>query len=148
MLLKCLLNKKILLIPIIVIIGFIIFISNNDDEKKDNVIFHKTLANPEIYENGIFSDEFSLEPGRYSFGFVPNGDSPKLLSISIKGENFDFFEDFKLDGKLHQTAISEYYTWNYDGQKEFSISEYQKVSLKINPNGNTMGSVSVNIIEN
>ena len=48
----------------------------------------------------------------------------------------------------HQTGISEYFTWDYDGQKKIINSETQKVSITINPNGQTLGSVSVDILEN
>jgi hypothetical protein len=61
---------------------------------------------------------------------------------------FDFSEDFELVGTPHQTGISEYFTWDYDGEKKISISEIQEISIKINPNGETMGSVSVDILEN
>ncbi|MBA4459244.1 MAG: hypothetical protein H2A90_05765, partial [Nitrosopumilaceae archaeon] len=60
----------------------------------------------------------------------------------------DFSEDFKLENTLHQTGISEYYTWEYLGQKEITVSENQQVIIIINPNGNVMGSVSVDILEN
>jgi hypothetical protein len=48
----------------------------------------------------------------------------------------------------HQTGISEYFTWDYDGEREISISETQEISIVINPNNETMGSVSVDILEN
>ena len=82
------------------------------------------------------------------FRFVPNGDSPKNLSITLKGENFDFMEDFKLQGELHETGISEYYTWDYQGQKLIQVDSNQKVTILINPNGNVLGSVSVDLIKN
>ncbi|NRA87334.1 MAG: biotin/lipoyl-binding protein [Rhizobiales bacterium] len=68
----------------------------------------------------------------------------------IKGiiENFDFSEDFKLESTSHQTGTSEYFTWEYNGQKIIWVAEMQKVSIIINPNGNIMGSVSVDILEN
>ncbi|MBA4438136.1 MAG: hypothetical protein H2B06_04765, partial [Nitrosopumilaceae archaeon] len=49
---------------------------------------------------------------------------------------------------LHQTGISEYYTWEYLGQKEITVSENQQLIIIINPNGNVMGSVSVDILQN
>ena len=55
---------------------------------------------------------------------------------------------WKLESTSHQTGISEYFTWEYDGQKTIVISEMQEVSIIINPNGNVMGSVSVDILEN
>ena len=91
---------------------------------------------------------FTVDKNKYSFRFVPNGSSPKILSITLKGENFDFSEDFRLRSISHQTGISEYFTWEYDGQKIITISEMQEVSITINPNGDVMGSVSVDILEN
>jgi len=89
-----------------------------------------------------------VNKGDYLFKFVPNGDSPQSLTILLKGENYDFFENFKLKGTLHQTGISEYYTWDYEGQKAISIPVQQMILIEINPNGNELGPVSVDIIEN
>ncbi len=143
------LNKKIVIISVIliIIVGIVSFSSDESDEE-NNVIFHVTLADPKLYVNGVYSDSFSLEQGKYTFRFVPNGSSPKVLSITLNGDTFDFSEDFKLIGTSHQTAISEYFTWNYDGDKEIFISETQEILISIHPNGETMGSVSVDILEN
>ena len=121
---------------------------NQVEKKNENVVFHVTLADPDLYKNGIYSNTFSMNKGDYIFKFVPNGDSPQSLSILLKGKNYDFSETFKLKGTLHQTGISEYYTWDYDGQKVISISGQQEMYIEINPNGNELGSVSVYIIEN
>ena len=121
---------------------------NQVEKKNENVVFHVTLVDPDLYKNGIYSNTFSMNKGDYIFKFVPNGDSPQSLSILLKGKNYDFSETFKLKGTLHQTGISEYYTWDYDGQKVISISGQQEMYIEINPNGNELGSVSVFIIEN
>ena len=141
-------NKKIIIISIAVIIGFFAVMSLDSSEKDDGDIFHVTLADPELYENGIYSDSFLISEGEYHFRFVPNGSSPETLSISLNGAEIDFSEDFKLENTLHQTGISEYYTWGYLGQKEITVSENQQVIIIINPNGNVMGSVSVSILQN
>jgi len=142
-------NKKIVTIPIVVIIViFVIIFSLDPSEKNDNVIFHVTLADPDLYTNGVYTDTFTINKSEYYFRFVPNGSSPEILSITLNGENFDFSEDFKLQSTLHQTGTSEYFTWKYMGQKIIWISEMQEVSIIINPNGNVMGSVSVDILEN
>ena len=117
-------------------------------EKNDNVIFHVTLADPDLYTNGIYTDAFTINEGEYSFRFVPNGSSPEIVSITLNGENFDFSEDFRLESTSHQTGTSEYFTWVYEGQKIIWITEMQEISIIINPNGNVMGSVSVDILEN
>ena len=142
-------NKKMMIIPIVVIIGIILvsFSSDNTSEKND-ILFHVTLADPNLYANGVYSDSFILDKGDYIFRFVPNGSSPKVLSITLNGNLFDFSEDFELVGTSHQTGISEYFTWEYNGEREISISEKQEISIVINPNDETMGSVSVDIIEN
>ena len=115
---------------------------------KDEPPFHVTLASPDQYPNGIFSSKFELKKGDYAFSFVPNGDSPQTLTISLNSEGFTFSEDFKLKGELHETGISEYYTWDYEGQKIVQNPIDQEISILINPNGNLRGSVSVDLIEN
>lgn len=138
-----------MIIPTVVIIAiFVVIFSLNPSEKNDNVVFHATLADPDLYTNGVFTDVFTINEGEYSFRFIPNGSSPKILSITLNGENFNFSEDFKLESISHQTGISEYFTWEYEGQKIIWITEMQEVSITINPNGNIMGSVSVDILEN
>ena len=143
-------NKKIIIIPVIIIIA--VFVAGSflepSDKKNSDVIFHVTLADPDLYVNGVYTDTFTVDEGQYSFRFVPNGSSPEILSITLNGKNFDFSEDFKLQSTSHQTGISEYFTWEYDGEKNIEISEMQEISIVINPNGNTMGSVSVDILEN
>ncbi|MHA7733509.1 hypothetical protein [Nitrosopumilus sp. S6] len=141
-------NKKIIIVSVIVIIGIFAVMSVDSSEKNDNVIFHITLAEPQLYENGVFTETFEIKSGEYYFRFVPNGSSPEILSISLNGKNFEFSEDFKLESTSHETGISQYYTWEYLGQKEFMVSENQQVSISINPNGNVLGSVSVDILQN
>ena len=131
----------------IIAIGLVSFSSDETSEKK-NATFHVTLADPNLYVNGGYTDSFTIQKGDYIFRFVPNGSSPKILSIVLNGDTFDFSEDFELIGTPHQTGISEYFTWDYDGVKKISISEIQEISIVISPNGQTMGSVSVDILEN
>ena len=141
-------NKKfVIIIPILIAAIGAIFLSGETGTREEPP-FHITLASPDLYQNGVYSSKFDLKKGDYFFRFVPNGDSPQTLSISLTGEDFSFFEDFKLKGELHETGISEYYTWNYEGQKIIQISSDQEVSILINPNGNVRGSVSVDLIEN
>ena len=106
------------------------------------------LAEPELYINGVYINTFIIDKGEYSFRFVPNGSSPKILSISLNGESFDFSEVFKLESTSHQTGVSEYFTWEYEGQEKIMISETQEILISINPKGATLGSVSVDILEN
>jgi len=141
-------NKKILVIPVVLIIIVLVLSFNQVDKKNNNIVFHITLADPDLYKNGIYSNTFTVNKGNYLFKFVPNGDSPQSLTILLKGEDYDFSENFKLKGTLHQTGISEYYTWDYDGQKTISIPIQQMITIEINPNGNELGPVSVDVVEN
>ncbi len=133
---------------VVIILSFVVIFSLEPSEKNSNVVFHVTLADPELYINGAYTDTFTIDKGEYSFRFVPNGSSPKILSITLNGKNFYFSEDIKLEITSHQTGASEYFTWEYNGQKTILISEIQEISIIINPNGNVMGSVSVDILEN
>jgi len=142
-------NKKIPIISILMIITiFVVIFSVEPPEKNDNVVFHATLADHNLYTNEGYTDAFTINKGEYSFRFVPNGSSPENLSITLNGENFDFSEDFTIESTSHQTGTSEYFTWEYEGQKIIKIAEIQKISITINPNGETIGSVSVDILEN
>ncbi|BDQ31941.1 hypothetical protein NZNM25_18050 [Nitrosopumilus zosterae] len=142
-------NKKIIVIPIVaLIVVFVVNFSLEQPEREGNTVFHVTLADPNLYSNGVYSDSFVLDEGQYSFRFVPNGSSPEILSISLNGESFNFIEDFKLESTSHQTGISEYFTWKYTGKEILEISEKQEISIIINPNGKIMGSVSVYILQN
>lgn len=109
--------------------------------------YHVMLADPRLYKDGIFSDTFHIRGGAYEFRFVPNGDSPKTLSISLKGDRFSFAEDFRLEGTLHETGISRYYTWDYLGDSTITIPEDQELEISINPHGDVMGPVSVYLIK-
>ena len=141
-------NKKIIVIPIIVIVGIFAVMSLDSSEEDDNVVFHVTLADPELYQDGVYTEYFDIKNGEYYFRFVPNGSSPEILSISLDGYSIEFSEDFQLRNTLHETGISEYYTWEYFGENKITILEDQRVSISINPNGNVMGSVSVSILQN
>lgn len=140
-------NRKLIIIPIIVIILAVFSINffSADQEKKESPTFHVTLATPDQYQNGVYSSSFFLKKGDYSFSFVPNGDSPKKLGIYLTGENFEVSKTFELIGEPHETGISKYYTWDYEGEKSFHVEMEQDVSIQINPNGNVLGSVSVDI---
>ena len=144
-------NKKIVIIPIIVIVGFIVIdwiIDFSDQKEKNNeIIFHITLANPELYSNGAYTEKFSIDPGTYFFRFVPNGSSPEILSIKLTSQNYEFREKFNLIGIPHESETAKYFTWMYEGNKIITIDSFQEISISVNPNGNLMGSVSVDLIK-
>ena len=144
-------NKKILIMVIIPILGFVAFDwitgLSDQDEKINDDIFHITLADPELYTNGVYTDEFLIEPGAYFFRFVPNGSSPEILSIKLIGQNYAFEENFELVGIPHQSETAKYFTWEYDGNEKIVIDSSEEISVHIDPNGNVNGSVSVDLIK-
>jgi len=143
--------KKISIVLVMIIVGFVAFdwITGFSDgkEKTNNVVFHITLANPELYNNGVYTEKFSIDPGTYFFRFVPNGSSPEILSIKLTSQNYEFRGDFNLIGIPHESETAKYFTWMYEGNKIITIDSFQEISISVNPNGNLMGSVSVDLIK-
>lgn len=138
----------IALAAVVVIAGVIVGLIFSPSEKTARTqVFHARLADPDMYRNGVFSDTFEIRNGTYQFLFVPNGDSPKILSISLKGQAFSFSEDFVLEGTPHETGISKYYTWEYLGVDTIQVPEGQTVEIVIDPHGEVMGPVSVYLVE-
>ena len=144
-------NKKIVIMVIIPILGFIAFDwitgLSDEDEKINEDIFHITLADSELYANGVYTDKFLIEPGTYFFRFVPNGSSPEILSIKLIGQNYTFEENFELVGIPHESQTAKYFTWKYVGNEKIIIDSSQEISISIDPNGNVKGSVSVDLIK-
>ena len=58
----------------------------------------------------------------YQFRFVATGDSPQQIMITVQN-HLIFNEVFHKEGTLVDTGISEYYTWDYVGNKNFEISD-------------------------
>lgn len=142
-------NKKrvfsAIAVAIVSILAALILIPSEKSERQE--IYHIRLADPKLYSDGIFSDTFEIKKGSYQFRFVPNGDSPQILSIALKGATFSFSEDFKLEGTPHETGISTYYTWRYLGNDIIEILEDQELQIVIDPHGNILGPVSVYLIK-
>lgn len=140
--------KKItyLIVVAAIVIAVVLALPSQPKPEK-TIVYHVTLADPKLYSNEIFTDVFEIQKGTYRFSFVPNGDSPQKLSIALKGATFSFAEDFQIEGTAHDTGISTYYTWEYLGQKEIQVQEDQQLQIVINPNGNLLGSVSVDLIK-
>jgi len=147
----CVMNKKIVIMVIIPILGFVAFdwITGFSDQNEiiNEDIFHITLADPELYANGVYTDKFLIEPGTYFFRFVPNGSSPEILSIKLIGQNYTFEENFELVGIPHESQTAKYFTWKYVGNEKIIIDSSQEISISIDPNGNVKGSVSVDLIK-
>ena len=112
----------------------------------NRTIFHATLADPDLYVDGVYTDTFRAGPGEYLVRFVPSGDSPPALSIEIEGQSFSFAGEYTLRGTLHDTGISEYYTWEYLGPDRISVPDSQSLVIMVDPRGSTEGSVSVSLI--
>lgn len=125
-------------------LGFALSLGGMDSEDDSKAAFHARLADPAVYENGVFADQVTLKPGDYEFGFVPNGDSPRILSIVMLEEGRVFFsEDFELEGTEQGTETASYFTWDYQGRKQLSLSEETVATVQIDPHGNTLGPVTV-----
>ena len=131
-----------------VVIAVVVFSSPKDNVQDSDYAYHVNLSESKYGEFGIYEESFEIGDVDcqrfcdYKFKFVPNGDSPQTLSVSISGYNTSFSEDFQLVGTLVETDISQYYTWDYDGQKIFQVSGLEKVKIVIDPHGNTKGTVS------
>ena len=94
----------------------------------------------------------------YEFHFVPMGDSPERLVISVVQKQMGlatiFSEWFVLEGTLVDTGISEYYTWDYVGNKNFEISFKQcpnqktcNYDITVERHGNLKGSVTISLLQ-
>jgi len=134
-----------------VVIVVVVFGSPKDNIQDSDYAYHVNLSESKYGENGAYEESFEIGDEscqrfcEYKFKFVPNGDSPQTLSISMYGDSISFFEDFQLVGTSVETDISQYYTWDYDGQKSFQVSGLEKVKIVIDPHENTKGTVSVYI---
>jgi hypothetical protein len=137
----------VIAIGIMLVVGFFAS-SDNQTEDEESIVFHVTLADPQIYENGVYSHSFEIEEGTYEIRFVPNGDSPKILTITLNGQSLSFIENFTLEGIPHESGVSNYYTWKYSGNKIIKVPSKQEIEILINPNGNLLGPVSIDIIKN
>ena len=136
---------------------------NPDNPENEEVVFHVTLADPTLYEcmpafygcKDIGKEYrypyLNLEEGVYMFGFVANGDSPQKLSIILNGKTSsggNLYREFILKGiPSEEEGTVLWYTWDYDGQKEILIPSSAGYEIKINPNGDLMGPVSVDLIK-
>ena len=146
-------NKKstgILIILIVTILSVSILMNSGGENVAfhNNVVFHITLANPELYTDGVYTDKFLIDRGTYFFRFVPNGSSPEILTIKLTSQNYSFIENFNLKGTPHESETSKYFTWGYEGERNITMNSMEEITIEINSNGNVMGSVSVDILTN
>lgn len=137
--------RRLLTVLAVSAAGIAVLISGLGQEP-DDITFHVTLASPSQYESGTYTGIFEADAGEYRFDFVPNGDSPRTLTISLEGNSVRFHEEYALQGTLHDTGISQYYTWQYAGNDTVSVPERQQLQITIDPHESTQGPVSVSLI--
>ena len=128
-------------------------------ENSGSEIWNTRISGPEYHDISKHRfDGILLEKGvPYKFEFVPMGDSPERLKITIGGV---FSETFVLKKTLVDTGISKYYTWDYSGDQYLDIFDsncelgdpYHGTSvcedaytLEVERFGNLEGSVSISL---
>ena len=129
-----------------------------EDEKRPNSeVWSKRIAGPEFADISIHkSSPVTLERNvQYKFEFVPMGDSPEQLKISVvwSGQGVEVFSElFILEKTLVDTGISKYYTWEYVGKENVVISNQQcpnqktcNYDITVERFGNLEGSVSISL---
>ena len=129
-----------------------------EDEKRPNSeVWSKRIAGPEFADISIHkSSPVTLERNvQYKFEFVPMGDSPEQLKISVvwSGQGVEVFSElFVLKKTLVDTGISKYYTWEYVGKENVLISNQQcpnqktcNYDITVERFGNLEGSVSISL---
>lgn len=137
----------------IIVIAIVVIGLQKDNVKDSDYAYHVNLSESKYGEAGVYEESFEIGDMScqrfcdYKFRFVPNGDSPQTLNISVSGDSVSFSEYFELVGTSVETDISQYYTWDYAGQKIFQVSGLEKVKIAIDPHENTKGTVSVYIIQ-
>ena len=131
---------------------------NPENEKSQNLeVWSTRMAGPEFdnISNHRYSSITLERSVPYKFDFVPMGDSPERLKISVGGKGTGvevFSEMFILEGILVDTGISKYYMWDYIGNKNFEISFNQcpnqktcNYDITVERFGNLEGSVSISL---
>ena len=119
-----------------------------EEESLNSGIWNIRISGPEFQDLPTIGSEIGiLGKGTYEIGFVPMGDSPDILNLVIMSEDgYEIYgQEFYLERKLVDTGISKYYTWDYVGEKFFTVSERDSYEIVINREGNLKGSVSVSI---
>ena len=160
-------NKKpiiggIILVAIIGVVyaGAQINPDNPENEKSVNSeVWSTRIAGPEFdnISNHRYEPIALERKVPYEFHFVPMGDSPERLKISViwSGQGVHVFSEMLyLEGTLVDTGISEYYIWDYVGNKNFEVSFEQCPNQKIcnyditvERYGNLKGSVTISLLQ-
>ena len=120
-----------------------------DEEITPNsLVWNMRISGDEFHDLAVFGSEIgNLGIGMYEFGFVPMGDSPQVLRLTISNDrgNQVFSEEFVLEKSLVDTGISKYYTWDYLGNEFAPISKEGNYEITIEREGNLKGSVSISL---
>ena len=137
----------------VVFVGAEINPDNPENEKSPNSeVWNTRIAGPEYADisNHRYAPITLERKIPYEFHFVPMGDSPERLKISVGNV---FSEMFILEGTLVDTGISEYYTWDYVGNKNFEVSFEQcpnqktcNYDITVERYGNLEGSVTISLL--
>jgi len=133
---------------------------NPENEKSpDSEVWSTRIAGPEFdnISNHKYEPITLERKVPYEFDFVAICDSPKWLEISVvwSGQGVQVFSEMLyLEGTLVDTGISEYYTWDYVGNKNFEISFKQCPNQKtcnydiiVERHGNLKGSVTISLLQ-
>ena len=124
-----------------------------NEENQKSEVWSARIAGPEYDDtwNHRYTPITLERKVPYEFDFVAMGDSPKWLKISVGNV---FSESLYLEGTLVDTGISEYYTWDYVGNKNFEISFKQCPNQKtcnydiiVERHGNLKGSVTISLLQ-
>ena len=128
-----------------------------DEKRPNSEVWSKRIAGPEFANVSLHkSSPVTLERNvPYKFEFVPMGDSPERLKISVvwSGQGVMVFSElFVLEKTLVDTGISKYYTWEYIGKENVVISNQQcpnqktcNYDITVERFGNLEGSVSISL---
>ena len=130
-----------------------------NEENQKSEVWSARIAGPEYDDtwNHRYSPITLERKVPYEFDFVAMGDSPERLKISVVDQQdriHIFSEMFILEETLVDTGISEYYTWDYVGNKNFEISFKQcpnqntcNYDIIVERHGNLKGSVTISLLQ-
>ena len=157
-------NKKPIIggIVLVAIIG-VVFVGAeiNPDNPENGEVWSIRIAGPgfDNISDHVYGPITLEREVPYEFHFVPMGDSPERLVISVVQKQMGlatiFSEWFVLEGTLVDTGISQYYTWDYTGPwcgQKFCQIEYLQCREKtceydiiVKRYGNLKGSVTISL---
>ena len=122
-----------------------------EEKQSESEVWSIRIAGPEFANASVHtSSPIQLERNvQYKIDFVPMGDSPERLKITVGSV---FSETFVLEKTLVDTGISKYYTWEYNGKENVIVSNqecpYQNTcnfEIIVERFGDLEGSVSISL---